>query len=199
MEVFKRYSKLIALALVCGLLWRIELEYHGWAALGWISYFHNAIPVGFVLFMVWANSVVKLPIKKRLLLNIVSILFAISVFYAVNYSLHTMYVINLAIFDASDLEIFIHVTSIFFIVPLVILCAFLLLRIFGFRVHWKHLLWSLLFILVSIPVSIFLLDLVNHKGSSNFIHTIKSGFIIPWIVLSLGVLVLESRKKIDKD
>lgn len=40
---------LLFLAVFLGLLWRIEVEVHGWQGLIWVSYFHVAVPVGFGL------------------------------------------------------------------------------------------------------------------------------------------------------
>ena len=31
---------LITLSILAGLLWRLEVEYHGWAGLIWLTYFH---------------------------------------------------------------------------------------------------------------------------------------------------------------
>ncbi len=42
-----------SVALLAGLLWRAEVEWHGWAGLTWLDHFHWAVPIGVLLFLGW--------------------------------------------------------------------------------------------------------------------------------------------------
>ncbi|MBL4753370.1 MAG: hypothetical protein JKY52_07240 [Flavobacteriales bacterium] len=75
------------LSLVLGVLWRLEVEYHGWEALKWIGYFHYAVPVGFLLFIAWANLISELERKPRIALNLIGLVFGAVMIYLIQVSL----------------------------------------------------------------------------------------------------------------
>ncbi|MEI2675469.1 MAG: hypothetical protein V9F05_15640 [Chitinophagaceae bacterium] len=81
------YISLTLLSLLCGLLWRIEVAYHGWTGLIWLKYFHWAVPVGFGLFLIWANGFVDMIANKKVLFNVVAIIFGVLVYYILYVSL----------------------------------------------------------------------------------------------------------------
>jgi hypothetical protein len=58
-------------------------------------------------------------------------------------------------------------------------------------------LFSVVGVIISIPFSTFLLELVNHKGGADFIHAIKSGFLIPLWCFSIGLLFVGKSKKTE--
>ena len=68
--------------------------------------------------------------------------------------------------------------------------AFFILKLFGKNIPLTRLALSVVGIIVSIPLSTLLLELVNHKGGHDYLHAIKSGFIIPLWCFSIGVLFL---------
>ncbi|MBL4755467.1 MAG: hypothetical protein JKY52_17960 [Flavobacteriales bacterium] len=57
----------------------------------------------------------------------------------------------------------------------------------------KKLLVSLLIFAASVPISIFLLGMLDHPGSDNAIHTIKSGMIIPFLVFGTGLVFIPAK------
>ena len=48
--------ELVALAALLGVVWRGEVEWHGWDGLRWVGYFHWAVPVGGIAFLAWLAS-----------------------------------------------------------------------------------------------------------------------------------------------
>jgi hypothetical protein len=52
---------------------------------------------------------------------------------------------------------------------------------------------SVLFV-VSWPVAVWLLEVVDHRGGADLIHALKSGFVIPLLVVSLGFPLLGMRR-----
>lgn len=69
-----------------------------------------------------------------------------------------------------------------------------LCRWHGIRIHFGlHLLSSILFV-ASWPVAVWLLDVVDHRGGADLIHALKSGFVIPPLVISLGFPLLAARR-----
>ena len=68
--------------------------------------------------------------------------------------------------------------------------TFFILKFFGKHIPLARLVLSVVGIIVSIPLSTLLLELVNHKGGFDYLHAIKSGFLIPLWCFSIGVLFL---------
>ncbi|MEL6634947.1 MAG: hypothetical protein AAFQ83_26015 [Bacteroidota bacterium] len=75
-------GSLALLAILCGLLWRLEVEYQGWAGLKWVSYFHWAAPLGLGLFMLWGNAMIDIDTRKRVFLNILIGIYGIILYAA---------------------------------------------------------------------------------------------------------------------
>jgi hypothetical protein len=66
-----------------------------------------------------------------------------------------------------------------------------------FRIHpsLKFLIFAVIGIIISIPISMVLLDVINHKGGEDFIHSIKSGILIPLWMFSIGILIIGQKIK----
>jgi hypothetical protein len=194
-----RFFSLGITALLVGLVWRLELEYHGWAGLTWLTYTHYAIPAGFLLFMVWANLCIQLPSKKRALLNALLIVYTLLAFYLL---VHGSYYI----FSSGPEGMMLCLTtpvwkarliiySTFALIPGIPVGAYFLLRVFRLKVRIGYLVLSALAMLCAPVLSIPVLQLLHDKGSADFPHTVKSGVLIVFWVFSLGLLVIGIRKK----
>lgn len=185
-------------ALVCGLLWRTEHEYQGWIGLTWLGYFHFAVPIAYGLFLFWANQFIQASWNKRLLMNIAAIIYGVLVYYSLVASL--TYIFNqgpsgfLMLIDTPPWKYNLFRYSIFVIIPLIPFSTFLILKIFKIKVSPKSLILSIVSIIISIPLSTILLKVVNHKGGHDYIHSIKSGFLIPLLVFSIGLLFIGHEK-----
>jgi len=193
---------LIILSLLAGLIWRLEVEYHGWTGLIWISYFHLAIPIGFGLFLLWANCFIALSLVKRILLNAITVIFGILLYDVLATSLTYIFIGGPSAFilHMSTPKWLLNLIrfSIFLIIPSIPIGTYLILKIFKKAPHWKFLILAMLGIIISIPLSVLILDLINHKGNADLIHIIKSGMLIPFWVFSLGLLIIGQRAKEQK-
>jgi hypothetical protein len=178
---------LIIISIICGVFWRVEIEYHGWGGLKWLSYFQLAIPFSFILLMIWFNLNVKLSIIKRSVFNFVSLIYVFLMYILISSSLHYPYSKMLAF--TSEFSFVLYRLA-YILIPLVTTGAFLILKLFKIKSNWKKLLYSTALFLLAIPLSIFILKIINHIGSADFIHAIKSGIIIPFWVFSIGILIL---------
>jgi hypothetical protein len=65
-----------------------------------------------------------------------------------------------------------------------------IMRLFGKKVPWEALLASVMCMFVSDPIARSLLRLVDHPGGSDSLHAIKSGFLIPFWVFAIGLLMV---------
>jgi len=189
-------TSLLVLALLSGVIWRLEVEYQGWAGLTWLSYFHIAIVFGFGLFLFWANSLVNIQVGKRIAMNILAIGFGVFIYVELGYSF--AYRLQggpsglIREMLTPEWISSIYRQGMYVLIPLIPIGAFLILYAFGIKKSIKYLTFSVLSMLVSIPISIFILTIFNHKGGSDFIHSIKSGVLIPFWMVSVGLVFLES-------
>lgn len=181
-----KWLSLIILAITCGLIWRLEVENYGWAGLTWTRYFHWAIPFDVLLFVIWSNLFLSFKKGKRLLYNTLGLPFAFLSLWLLQEILYIMYGARfgfpLGMILAPAIILFSWPTGLY-----------LLLRFCGFDISTKFLLLSILLVFASFPIAMGLLDVVNHKGNDDELHAIKSGFVIPMIVFSIGFLIVKSR------
>lgn len=206
-------AALAALAIACGVGWRLELESRGWAGLSWTSYGHHAFPIGMAAFVVWALAVCRLVhrVSAARLAGLGAVLggLAIAGYLFVPALLRAVYggwgggllsvelasnpvlVRELPGFFAAPssrpLEILfsdIAFWSVWLVPTAAIWGA---LRLAGVRSR----LWSVpLSALVQFwawPVSIWALAILDHKGGADPAHALKSGFVIPWLVIAVGI------------
>ncbi|MFK7971793.1 MAG: hypothetical protein AB8F95_15610 [Bacteroidia bacterium] len=194
-----RYPSLIIIALISGLLWRIELEYHGWAALIWIRYFHWAVPIGFGLFLFWANAFVEFSIKGRIIANIAAIVFGLLLYHGVMLNFDAVFGMGLMglMMDSKvpRFTIWLLIVASYAFVPLIPVFVFFLLKIAKQAPRLIYLLYAFIGMIISVPVAMSMLDYVKHIGSTDLIHTIKSGFIIPLWMISIGLLFIGIKDK----
>jgi hypothetical protein len=185
---------LIVVALLCGLIWRLEVDHHGWEGLKWLSYFHVAIPAAFGLFLIWSNLFVRLPWHRRLIINSIAIIYGFLIYYFLVSSL--VYQFNTgpsALFMRMSTPYWKHIlyqNLSFVLIPFLPLGTFLILRLFGKKVPVPALITAIVCIIFSGAVAEMLLLLVQHRGGHDYIHAIKSGFLIPFWVFSIGLIIV---------
>ncbi len=191
--------KVLSLAFVSiliGLIWRIEIEFHGWAGLTWITYFHFSVPIGFILFMTWANAMVRIDFAKRVIINVIGIGFAVLMILLIHMSLTTIFAGGpsaLMMMKLLGWKYYFITYSIFILIPMLVVGPFLILKLFKQAVNFKLLILGLLVMLIALPVALFLLELVNHQGSHDAIHTIKSGLIFPFWIFAIGLVFITKK------
>jgi hypothetical protein len=180
-------TSLILVAILCGVLWRAELEWRwGWAGLSWAWQFYWAFLVGAVGFTSWAIAVAQ-PLKRLRFGCALTVMFALT--------LEVFWTLLGFTFDRFRLP---PVWFIVFTIPvlwaLVPLMFGWICRWHGIRLHFGfHLLSSMLFV-ASWPAAVWLLDVVDHRGGPDLIHALKSGFVIPLLAFSLGFPLLAARR-----
>jgi hypothetical protein len=187
-----QYISLLLLSIICFILWRGELEYHGWAGLNWISYFHWAMPAGLLLYLVWTNLILDITFKTRALYNNVAIILlggGFALFYYL--CIHTFSRWSFM----SDIPYYIFQNGIWVlpaVAPIIVSGVLLLLKL---TVNTKNLVISVFGMAVALYISPYILELLNHKGSHNHIHAFKSGIIIIPYVFFLGLPFIGLRQR----
>ena len=190
---------LTILSIIIGLLWRMEVEYHGWTGLIWLSYFHFAIPIGFILFLAWGNYFINIDLKKRILLNVLAIIYGVLFYYGLGTSLTYNFSSEasgfLMVMQTSEWKLNLIRFSILFLIPFIPIGTYLILKLFKTMPKLKYLMISIVGIIISIPLSVLILKILNHKGGQDLIHSIKSGILKPFWVFSIGLLIIGEKTR----
>ena len=74
----------------------------------------------------------------------------------------------------------------------------LLCRLFGVRVRLLPVLASAILFMLSWPLAAYAFYFVENHGDPDFIHALKSGYVIPLHILSLGLPVLRARRDAER-
>ena len=195
MTAFLKTYSLLTLtffAILAGLIWRIEVEYHGWKGLIWLSYYHIAIPITFFLFLIWANLSIRLKLTKRVGLNLIAIVLAFIVIIVLEQSFRRMFISGPAaffyFFGEDPLGWLIYAP--YFVVALLPISIALFSRIFGIVCKPLFVILGTLIMAISPDICVFLLELFKDKGSPNYIHTIKSGYLMTFWFFSIGFVFI---------
>lgn len=175
-----RRTSLIAVGLLAAAAWRLEVQWHGWDGLTWITYFHWAIPLGALLFSGWLYRFAGA--RRPALLAVAAFALAGAVFLIEINALAVVYsrmpggearftaalVIHLGVFVAYPLALW------------------WVARGLGAPLRGRRCLAGLALYLAAFPIAIGLLAAVGHAGGADALHAIKSGFVIPWLLVGLG-------------
>ena len=190
----RKFTLLAAIGIISALLWRVEIELHGWAGLNWIGYFYWVIPIGITLFLGWlfmfTPSLNKI---KRGILTLITAIVSIIWFLVIQFAL--VYHFNPGPSAFAQLLITgerlyqVYKDLIYVLIPLTPLLFAMLLFTFGLKSKLSQLALAVLVYILACPVSVGILALLHHEGGADALHTIKSGIIIPFLVFGLGVLV----------
>jgi|GEM_PF-2382368 len=206
-------TSLLLLALACGVGWRLELEWRtGWASLEWINVFHWAIPVGLAGFIAWTLAVTRVrrpALFAAALLGFASVGYVLLDFIARFFFQGGVAFLFIVLLDripggrsllsnpqftASPggllFGIYGFMGSFWILFPLVF-C--LLCRAFGFSIRWPLIVFSCVLFVLSWPAAVYLRSFIETIGSDDLIHALKSGFVIPFLVVSLGLPILLAR------
>ena len=187
---------LVGVAILAAVVWRVELEVHGWDGLTWLEYFHWAVPAGALMFMVWLAVVVPIPgaVDRAVFLAdtaIAAVVWYLFALFALVSHFNAGPSAFVSMLLTGETLYHIYATLIYAVVPLTPLVFAFLLTVSGVRPSVWQLAVSLAMYVLACPVSIALLALTNHPGRPDAIHTIKSGFIIPFLISGLGILAID--------
>ena len=175
---------LCAIAGVAGVSWRQEIESHGWAGLGWVGYFHYAVPFSVFLFLVWATIVGRFQSVLRRVLFLASA----SVVAGVLGVLSGIALLGYFGGGPNMSLLFSPFGSLVFVMyPGVPLCVCLLARLFGLRVSWVRGLSSVGVFLLAFPLGWLAVRFIEPALGDYSIHAIKTGYIVPALVIGLGI------------
>jgi len=183
-------SSLILFSFLSFVIWRIEVESHGWDGLTWLSYFHWAIPICLLLFVVWVNVFFNFGnLKRRAVINSFLVFWTIVGFVVFTHSLESIFVTGpTAIFYLMLPKPLLYLSRFvtFVIFPLFPLISLYSLRIINIKIPAKYIFLSQTIFLLAFPLSVLLLMLIPDKGYPDFFHAVKSGFVFPFLFFSLG-------------
>lgn len=193
-------ATLIALAALSGVAWRSELEWtSGWHGLVWLGYFHWAVPLAVAGFVAWAACFA--PVRRRLLFTTTLAIYAVLGYFVAADALWFFFIsgpsasIIAGSVGGGDFDLGVRILEFtrwaaVLAWPLVALGFCLICRAFGAPITFGCALLSGVFFTVSWPLAIFVRSFLESRGSADLIHALKSGFVVPFLVLSLGFPLL---------
>lgn len=203
MRFFWNAISLLVLGLLAGIGWRAELELTtGWASLEWLNRFHWAVPISIVTFIAWVLAMA--PVKRPILFASVLLGFAAAAYVFADILLSFFFAAGpsamgyVVLLGGSDLDRgfalhrFLHFAApcLWMLIPLAF-CG--ICRLFGVKITLGSALSSAVLFLGSWPTAIFIRGFFEHQGSPDAIHALKSGFVIPLLIYSLGLPILKQR------
>jgi len=202
------WMSLVAVSLAAAGLWRAEVEWHGWDGLIWLRYFHWAVPISAGVFIAWiAVFCGAHPWWKRASLVAAEVVFAIVALWAAEatmwwyfgngpWPVERMLFIFAYHVRLGPWRLILPGYTLFIVYPLVPILGCVIARAFGACRTWKHWLVSNVVFLGAYPVAYAAMGLTrfgwNHDAS---IHTIKTGFIVPLLVVGLGIAFLPMHRR----
>lgn len=191
---------LLLLALCSGVAWRAELELRsGWASLAWLGYFHWAVPICAFAFLVWVVCVAR--VRRPFAFASCLLVFSVAAYFAVDFVSHlffaagpsgmrTVFFLGGGDLDAGFRRLWILPLAVplFWVLLPLVFCG--ICRGFGVPITVRAALLSAAFFIVSWPLAIFIRSFFEQRGSADLIHALKSGFLVPFLVVSLGLPLL---------
>lgn len=188
---------LIFVGLASAAVWWTEVQLRGWDGLQWVGYFHLAIPFGIAMFLIWLNfSCGITSVAKRLAYLGAMAAFTVIAYRIAKWSLYWCFgaIQVWAPFEEWPLTYRLSLFSIYAVLPMIPLVFLGISRFFGIRPHLFAVVLGLAVYGFSVPLSILIIKLFNHRGAPDAIHAIKTGFCIPFLILGLGVPVIYRKK-----
>ncbi len=177
------------LSVLCSILWRLEIEIRwGWAGLAWITGFHFAAPIICGCFSAWLYFFAPcVHHDRRLMRSFLAFGGGILSYYIYDYSfslLYNRFPLPLAFYVLPHFLAFVAI-------PLSI-CTLA----WFFSPSFPRFLWLLtpLLFVVSFPFSSFLLWITDHRGGTDPVHAIKSGFIFLGFMFAAGLPFMATAK-----
>jgi len=185
------FSFLILFSFLSFVVWRIEVESHGWNGLTWLSYFHWAIPICLLSFVVWVNVFFNFgSSKRRIVVNSFLVFWVIVGFIVFSLSLESIFITGptaMLYLMLPKWQLYLNGFITFVVFPLFPLISLYSLRIINIKIPPKYIFLSQVMFLLAFPLAVLLLMLAPGKGYPDFIHAVKSGFVFPFLFFSLGL------------
>ncbi|WNJ17938.1 hypothetical protein [Pontibacter sp. G13] len=184
------------IALLSGIMWRVELEYHGWAGLNWLGYFHWSLVATTGMYMVWAHILLPVTPKRRILLQIAAIVYAAYMyiwFVSGQHYWHSKFARFWFPDSPWDRLYSLWLNTGATGIALLPLGQALILRAFGYKIHIRIAFTAAFGMVLSFVFAMQILTAIDHRGGADMIHAIKSGVILPFWTFCCGMVLLGVR------
>lgn len=187
---------LVAISILIALLWRLEVEIRGWDGLNWLDYFHLAIPIGGLLFLGWICLVAR---SSPLLSRIVGVAAAwgVAASFVLAFVASAYFVGGPSAISFSMMlgPVFDHIH---WVAPFIWLASLLILYS-GYRLIFRFpssmwIIGALLWV-CSWHIGLLAITALPERGHDDLIHSLKTGWMIPFCVIAAGLPVLYTSQK----
>ena len=185
-----KYLPLIAVSMLTGILWRLELNMRwGWASLDWIGAFHWAFPIGAAAYLIWMATKLRTasPRSRQRMLRL-SIVLGLAAYFGGSITMMWANYRWLGLGPKWQVILFLSSPAIFY----AILGAVYFSIAYRLLSPSRSSFWGgVLGYAAAFPLALLLLWATHHKGGPDTIHAVKSGFVFPIIAFSLGMPLMK--------
>jgi hypothetical protein len=184
-----RLITLLLLGILSGVLWRLEIEIRwGWAALTWISGFHYSSLLICLLFTAWLYYFAPCsPPNHALMRSVLALGGGMVSYFIYDFAFSLLY----NRFPLPFIFYLIPFILVFIVIPLSICTLAWFFSPTFLKFNWLFV--PLLFV-VSFPFSSFLLWVTDHRGGTDPVHAVKSGFIFFGFLFATGFPFITTKK-----
>jgi hypothetical protein len=176
----KPWVSLAVLAVLSGVAWRVEVEAHGWVGLTWAGYFHWAVPAAIVAFLAWVAWWIDAPTPRHRLAAVGALAaYAAAAAPATEQSLRMTFGLWLA-----PPGFVILLFGWWLLAPTTVAGLLVLCRA---APGWRRWAASQALFVAAVPFACALIEVLPQHGEHDLLHTLKSGLLVPPLVLALGV------------
>ena len=189
----KAFVSLLFLAIAAAFAWRLEIELRGWDGLQWLGYFHISVPFGIGAFLSWValfsrNEGWKPVIAAALWATLSSYILAVAAYF---YFIEGPRALALVLqWGESGFRRFLVARTI--VMPILwISAAVVIYRIYGNWYRISRITWltGIGLWMGSWPLGLAIISIIPERGSADLIHALKTGWIIPFLVIAAGLPV----------
>jgi hypothetical protein len=182
------WFSLVAVGVLAGFLWRVEVEHRGWAGLTWTGYFHLAVPAGVALFLAWVAWWIDAPTRAHRLRAVVALaLYAAAAVPATEWSLRVAFGRFGFLWGFWWVALWWWLLAPTTVAGLLVACRA--------RPGWRRWLASQTLFALAPWLATIAIEVFPQHGERDLIHALKSGILVPFLVVALGVAV-PTRKRL---
>jgi hypothetical protein len=190
---------LILISIASNAIWLGEVMYRGWAGLTWVSYFHWSIPASIGLVIVWLLCVTYHGVKQAIFGLVLLSIFSIISYYLYANALTWHFITGPAamLLFKNDIDLAVKRQAILGVSIVTPILFHLIMKILGNPIKYRQFIASILLFSMS-PICGWLI-LLAVTSYDDMIHVVKTGFALPFMVISLCFPYLDSGSSRQND
>ena len=188
------FYSLLFISLLSGIIFHVEIVLGvGWAGTAWLSSPQRSIPISLGMYFIWLFANTNIHFLLRILF--VGILIAILQYGGLQ--IISMVIVGGYLSPRIAKTIFTFDSAIFFLLPIYVMSVLCLITRPFKNIRYAYFLVSSILIYISVPFCMIVLSPIKQvygqRIDNDFLHIIKTGLWLPFIIFALGFPYLFQR------